>query len=342
MKRQNGIERITAKIKSNPIVALALLLATFVVGVSTFTNAAKNLLSIVSEQSPAQARSELGRLSLDFNAGDFVKSAKAGDLNAVKLFLKAGMDPNATTPGDAYGTDGEGWTAIMAASLPGHTNVVAALLDGGADAKKSDYNFTALSLAAAGGHADIVGMLLDKGFGVEAINRAFVDAVAKRQIEVARLLASRGVDLNTAGPSALVNLLNDESVNGEDSNGKAIADTVRIVLDLGVDPNGRDATGWTPLLAAAYGKYPTALRFLLERGADINIQCECKGSGYGGATALILASRNGGVQSVKALLQKGADVNRKDEKGETALKLATTDSRDPSIIQMLKIANAEM
>jgi ankyrin repeat protein len=310
MKRQNSVERIAAKIKTNPFVTLALLLATLVVGLSSFTNAAKNLLSVVAEQSPAEARSELGRLSLDFTAGAFVTSAKMGDLNAVKLFLKAGMDPNAHTQGDAFGTDGDGWTAIMAAAAEGQTKIVAALLDGGADAKKSDYIFTALSLAAARGHTDIVGMLLDKGFEAAAINRAFVDAVSKRHPDVVRLLAGRGVDMKVAGPNALVNLLNEESANGEDSDGKEISETTKLVLDLGADPNGKDNNGWTPLLAAAYGKYPTALRLLLAHGADINARCGCKGSGYGNATALILAARNGGVQSVRALLEKGADVNQ--------------------------------
>ncbi|HXJ02496.1 MAG TPA: ankyrin repeat domain-containing protein [Micropepsaceae bacterium] len=341
MTQKNGVERIAAKIKSNPIVTLAIVLSTFVVALSTFTDAAKNLFSMVAEQSPADARAALGRLSLDFTPGDFVKSAKAGDLNAVQLFLAAGMDPNATTSGNAYGTDGEGWTAVMAAAAAGQTSVVAALIKASADVRKSDYKFTALSLAAAAGHIESVRLLLDKGFDAEAVNDAFVDAVSKRHQDVMRLLVDKGADVKKIGPSAIILLLNDGSANGEDSNGgKDVSDIVKAVLDLGADPNGRDSNGWTPLLEAAYGKYPTALRLLLDRGADVNAKCECLGSGYGNSTALMLAARNGGLESVKALLGRGADTSLKDEHGQTALALATTESREPAIIQLLKDAKA--
>jgi hypothetical protein len=97
-------------------VSLGIVLATFVIGLSTFTDAAKNLLSVVAQQSPEDARAELSRMSLHYTPADFVRSAKTGDLTAVRLYLTAGMDPNATTPSDAYGTNGAGWTAMMSAA----------------------------------------------------------------------------------------------------------------------------------------------------------------------------------------------------------------------------------
>jgi hypothetical protein len=49
------IERIVARIRSNPVVAIVLVLASVVVGLSTFTNAARNLWTVVapSEGRPA-------------------------------------------------------------------------------------------------------------------------------------------------------------------------------------------------------------------------------------------------------------------------------------------------
>jgi hypothetical protein len=121
MKRENRVERISSKIRSNPIVSLGILLGTIVITLSTFTDAAKNLLGVVAQQTPAEARAELGRMSLQYTPGDFVRSAKTGDLTAVRSYLTAGMKPNATTPSDAYGTNGAGWTAVMSAASEGQT-----------------------------------------------------------------------------------------------------------------------------------------------------------------------------------------------------------------------------
>jgi ankyrin repeat protein len=342
MKRENWVERISSKIKSNPIVSLGIVLATFVIALSAFTDAAKNLLSVVAQQSPQDARAELSRMSLEYTPADFVRSAKTGDLTAVRLFLTAGMNPNATTPSDAYGTNGGGWTAVMSAASEGQTKVVGALVKAGADDKKGDYIFNALTLAASRGHIDSVRILLDKDLDAHAINDAFVSAVAKRHQDIMRPLVDKGADVEKVGPHAIALLLNDGAANGEDTyGGKEVSDIVKAVLDLGADPNGRDEDGWTALLRAAYGEYPTTLRLLLDRGADVNAKCNCPVSGYGGATALMIAARNGGLEGVKALLAKGAEVNQRDENGSTALALAVGGSRNLNVIQLLKASKGE-
>ena len=59
-----------------------------------------------------------------------------------------------------------------------------------------------------------------------------------------------------------------------------------------------------------------------------------------GITPLMLAARDGHTNIVKALLENGADVNSKNNKGETALARAIENDRT-EIIQMLKNAGAE-
>ncbi|MED1919562.1 hypothetical protein P4V64_30220, partial [Bacillus thuringiensis] len=48
----------------------------------------------VDSMSPIQARQEIGKLSAIFDSKDFVQAARNKDIYLMKLFLKAGMDPN--------------------------------------------------------------------------------------------------------------------------------------------------------------------------------------------------------------------------------------------------------
>ena len=58
-QQKTRVERISSQIKSNPIVAALIILGTIVIALSTFTDAAARLFSLVSKQSPAAARAEL-------------------------------------------------------------------------------------------------------------------------------------------------------------------------------------------------------------------------------------------------------------------------------------------
>jgi serine/threonine-protein phosphatase 6 regulatory ankyrin repeat subunit B len=63
-----------------------------------------------------------------------------------------------------------------------------------------------------------------------------------------------------------------------------------------------------------------SVKALLDKGADVNTKDK---SGFSGYTALMLASQKGHTEIVKALLDKGADVNAKDMYGNTALMQAS-------------------
>ncbi len=70
-----------------------------------------------------------------------------------------------------------------------------------------------------------------------------------------------------------------------------------------------------------------SLLFTLPAGADIN-------------SALLVAVSNGNSARVKELLEKGADVNAKDQNGTTALTIATGYGYT-EIIELLKKAGAK-
>jgi ankyrin repeat protein len=72
----------------------------------------------------------------------------------------------------------------------------------------------------------------------------------------------------------------------------------------------------TALILAAEKGYAEVVKALLDKGADINVRSD------DGSTALILAAEEGHEDVVKALLDKGADINLQSKDGSTALILA--------------------
>lgn len=93
-------------------------------------------------------------------------------------------------------------------------------------------------------------------------------------------------------------------------------DTVRVLIQGGVDIDAKDKVGRTALMhAARYGENAT-IDALLELGANINAK------NLNGHTALIYAARFGNADTVKLLLEKGADFQIATAAGATALELA--------------------
>ena len=111
-------------------------------------------------QSLESARKELAALKKDFTAADFFVSAREGDKTAVALFLKVGMDANATGENSL--------TALIAATANKHPEIVKLLLENGAKPNtKHNFGdqrgFTPLLAGIAVKMPEIVEMLLNKG-----------------------------------------------------------------------------------------------------------------------------------------------------------------------------------
>jgi len=75
--------------------------------------------------------------------------------------------------------------------------------------------------------------------------------------------------------------------------------------------------GYTALTVASRYDYLDIVKFLVERGADVNAKSDV------GQTALIEASEWGRLDVVKLLVERGANIMAKDDDGWTALSIAS-------------------
>ena len=77
----------------------------------------------------------------------------------------------------------------------------------------------------------------------------------------------------------------------------------RALLEDGVDVNGVDESGYTPIISAAIGASLEFTRLLIEYGANLEVM-----NGYGWRP-IHIAARNGRIDTVRLLIDKGAWVD---------------------------------
>ena len=110
-------------------------------------------------------------------------------------------------------------------------------------------------------------------------------------------------------------------------------DRVQSFFDQGVDIDARaPCSGAAPLDAAIFGGHMDLVRYLVERGADIN------GIGYGDNTPLMAAANQGNPQAVKLLLNVGADPNLASPvTGETPLHASTAHAYQEGMLDCVRL-----
>lgn len=112
-------------------------------------------------------------------------------------------------------------------------------------------------------------------------------------------------------------------------------DKVKELFAAGALPNGADALGNRPLLAAVPGEHVEIVRLLLQRGASPNVK------GPNGLTPLSMAAAAGNLGMVRLLLKAGAVVDTRSDNRATALHEAVRFDH-PAIVSELMAANPEM
>jgi ankyrin repeat protein len=270
-----------------------------------------------------------------------VEAAARGDLATVRALIGQKTDVNAARV--------DGTTALHAAVNVDRLDIADALLRAGARAAAADrYGVTPLYLASLNGNADMIRRLLDAGADPNAVDpggeTALMTAARTGAPAALRALLERGASIDAREPEfgqtalmiavlenqrAAIDLLLEAgaSPNVQTRKGPAPAfvppckgtgcgsEGVGINRG-GVPDRGRRAEvkgGMTPLLHAARDGRVSAVRRLVDAGADLEL------ADANGIRPLLMSLLNGKLDVATYLLSKGANVNADDFWGRTPL-----------------------
>lgn len=225
--------------------------------------------------------------------GPLYLAVTQGSPAIVELLLENGADPNIARE------DGE--TPLMAAARLGQTGVMKMLLDHGAEVNARQKKFGQTALMWATGHPAAVRLLVDHGADVRAASKTW-DITATIYTPATSTIGKTGIPWNNdgtytskqGGQNALLFAVQKHDL-----------ESVRILLEAGVDVNVAAADGTTPLLAALYKWDPLGKVFIGGKGAP--------------APAGSSARFGADLAMARFLLDHGAKVNVADGAGYTPL-----------------------
>jgi ankyrin repeat protein len=200
------------------------------------------------------------------------------------------------------------------------TDLATKLLDQGASIDARDrLGARPLSHAARSGHLRMVDLLLARGAPIDARNLAGATALyfaaEGSRISIAQRLIERGADVNLTGRSG-ISPVAAAAYAGNDV-------IVEALLAHGADERAPDETGKPPIVYAAAGARLDIVKRLLARNIDINAR-------YPNDLTLLMwasgpdekAPEAQAIKVVSYLLDAGAHIDDRDDRGRTALMIA--------------------
>jgi ankyrin repeat protein len=175
-------------------------------------------------------------------------AAVNGNAQITKLLLESGADARQLVS--------RGQTVLMTAARTGNPEVVAALIDKGAEVNAREWQLgeTALMWAASENHAAVVKLLVARGAEVDARSNPLKFPKDRFGLEGVLTILPRGQW------TALMYAARDG----------APAATAAL-LDAGAQINAADMDGTTPLVRAIWNSHFDTAKVLLDRGADPNL-----------------------------------------------------------------------
>ena len=282
-------------------------------------------------------------------------ASKLGHLNIVRTLLARGAEIN---------PDG-GQTPLMLAAKYGRMNVVRELIRQGASIDAHRDSGTALVLAAEAGRVEVVRALLDAGARTdeEYAHSAVLASCENGHLDVLHLLIERDVDLYVPHGSPqcgnalmfavsgrhkeIVRVLLSNSVDANATSPRQTAltmaiekcsfDIAKLLIEGGADVNAPERANYrtyrTPLMNAVRADSLRIVEMLLQRGARMDEKCER------GRTPLMMAAHHGCANIAERLIESGADIHIRSYSHKTAIDYAV-EARHDSVISLLEAKGA--
>jgi ankyrin repeat protein len=176
---------------------------------------------------------------------------------------------------------------------------------------------------------DLAARLLKAGANPKARNQLgstpLAEAAVNANTEMIRVLLEAGADPNAAGPDGQTPLM----IVARTANVEA----AKLLLAKGANPNVKETQrGQTALMWAAAASQGPMVRALLAAGAEVDVKSlsdlmtplvsaepRAQPRPPGGMTAMLFSAREGCLDCVKALVEKGAKIDLPDPEGVTPL-----------------------
>ncbi len=249
--------------------------------------------------------------------------------------------------------DASGWTPLTHACEKGYLNIVTLLVENFTDSHniflKTNTGKSPLMWACQNGHVDIVAYLLQKGAAVEVKSydgtHSLHSSIALGHTGVVEALFKRGANASAMNEKTGQSPLMVASKYGRT---KCIVQVLKNLLKQEdpiekifnannpeyVEPiNRTDLEGKSPLILACENGHLDTVRLLLDNGADID-----KPDIDTGATSLITAAKHGRSPIIRLLLKRGASTELLCDFGWTALMWACASKHIPAA-RLLNPAN---
>lgn len=149
---------------------------------------------------------------------------------------------------------------------------------------------------------------------------AIVNAVEQRKHRILEQLLDGGA---RAEPQVEAGMLRIAAQNRD-------IESLALLLQYGMDSNGLDREGVTPLFAATQASCFESAKMLLKHAADVNLS-----AGPDSETPLALAARENQIDFVQLFLSNGGDVNLVMDNGSTTLVQAMNKIVSPKLVDLL-------
>lgn len=259
---------------------------------------------------------------------DIFLVARMGKRDAVIALL----DANPTLVNSRNGND---FTPLHYAARNGHLAVVQCLLERGAAIEpRADDGFTPLHFASCFGHQRVVELLLNQGAEIETQDNfghtPLHSASYSGHLDIIKQLMNRGADAYARNGEGATPM-HCGAFEGHVS-------VVQFFMEQGMDMNMPGAADYTSLHLAALGEHFALAEFLVQRGANIHAK---QRDSYGGDSVLYSASWRGHKDVAQLLIERGADVNIKNDRGSTPLHGAAGGGHE-ALVKLLLSHGAEI